>query len=420
MNLFGKALPDVQLRFNSALKFATDPSPRNGIRRFGPYDASLSPQRQVNCGLIYFPTLKAQRDLFVNGLLNGEGTAFPGFSQWFRLRMSFDPRAEKQVAQEGRALRQAAEDLAAQDCDLVFVLVAERSEWVYRECKSTLLSNGIPCQFVTLTKLQNPTQRPWILANIALASYAKIGRTPWVVAEPPGRHELVMGISRAQDEAQNYVVGFVTLFNQEGDYLLLHSKTPVVSWDEYVKGLEDLVIDAYQEYESNFDIPSSLVIHFHKRPGGREIDAVTRALNQMGKPIPYSLIHLNEFSAFRLFDTAHSSYIPPSGLQVNLSRYRALLLLDGRENDIRNRMGVPNVWDISMDKRSTMSPDEFPRLVRQVHRFAKVNWRGFNSRSVPVTINYSKLICDQMVEVGLKSWASIASQVKLRDKAWFL
>jgi hypothetical protein len=50
---------------------------------------------------------------------------------------------------------------------------------------------------------QNPSQRPWVLGNIALASYAKVGGAPWVVADSSGRHELVMGVSRAQEETNN-------------------------------------------------------------------------------------------------------------------------------------------------------------------------------------------------------------------------
>lgn len=263
-------------------------------------------------------------------------------------------------------------------------------------------------------------QRPWVLSNIALASYAKVGGTPWVVQDTAGRRELIMGVSRAQDRAETFVVGFVTLYNQEGDFLQLHSKAPVIDWGMYVEGLEDLVIDSYEAYESEWGKPESLVIHFHKRPGTREIEAITRAFQHLGLSIPYALVHLNEFSLFRLFDTTHSSYVPQSGLKVGLSRHRALLLLDGREDDQRNRMGAPNVWDLSMDKRSTMPPDEFPRLVAQIHRFARVNWRGFNARSTPVTVNYSKLICDQVLEIGLDCWNSMMSTGKLRDKAWFL
>lgn len=420
MNLFGRYLPHVQLRFNSASKFATDPSPRNGIRRFGPYDANLFPHGTIRCGVIYSSETKPLRDALVEGFTNGDGNIFPGFTSWFRANIIFDPLSERRITYDERGFRRAATDLAARDCDIVFIFVPQQNSWVYREGKSILLGNGIPCQFITSDKLLSTNQRPWILSNIALATYAKVGGTPWVVADPSGKRELVMGVSRAQDEDQNYIVGFVTLFNQDGDFLLLHSKTPVVSWNAYVEGLEELIVDGYQDYEENFGIPESLIIHFHKRPGKQEIDAVNRALTHLGQSIPYAMIHLNEFSLFRLFDTTHSSHVPESGLSVSLSRYRALLLLDGRENDKRNRMGVPNVWDISMDKRSTMPPEEFPRLVHQIHRFAKVNWRGLNARSLPVTINYSKLLCHQVVEIGSKSWANVINNVKLREKAWFL
>jgi hypothetical protein len=73
-----------------------------------------------------------------------------------------------------------------------------------------------------------------------------------------------------------------------------------------------------------------------------------------------------------------------------------------------------------MDARSTTPVAAFPRLVGQVHRFSKVNWRGFNARSIPVTVNYSKLICDQVLDIGLDSWNSLVAHGRLRDKAWFL
>ena len=420
MNLFANLLPPVQLRFNNMSKFATDSNPRNGIKRFGPYDASLFTQSQIRCGLIYPLSLKNQRDSLVNGLLNGEGSNFPGFSPWFKARLIFDTSLEKQVSEDPRSIRHTASELASRNCDLVYVIVSGRNENIYQICKSTLLCNGIPCQVVTAPKLQNPSQRPWILGNIALASYAKIGGTPWVAADGTVKNELVMGVSRAQDKNKKYVVGFVTLFNQDGDFLLMHSKTPVVEWDEYVNGLEELILDAYHEYRANFGVPSSLIIHYHKRPGFQEINAIDDSLKQLGENVPYALIHLNEFSPFRLFDTSHTTYVPASGLQVNLSRYRSLLLLDGRENGQRNKVGVPNVWEISMDKRSTISWEEFPRLVQQIHKFSKVNWRGFNARSFPVTINYSKLICDQVLDIGLQSWNSIIAHGKLKEKAWFL
>lgn len=419
MNLTGQILQPVKLRFNSSSNYAKEFSPMKGIKTFGPYDANLLQFGTIRCGVIYPKTLSRAKDSLVDGLMKGDGNVFPGFETWFKVEIKLE--YERPLANtDPPTYIQAASDLVSKQCDLAFVLTPQQNKPVYGACKGTLLGNGIPCQFVTANKLADAYQRPWVIANIALACYAKVGGTPWVVSDVDTPKELVMGVSRAQDEQKKYVVGFVTIFNQEGDFLFLSSKTPVIEWAKYVEGLESLVVDAYTEYTNKHGTPQSLAIHFHKRPGHRELEAVNKALSRVGKELPYALLHLNEFSSHRLFDTEHGTFVPDSGLKVELSRHRALLLLDGLEWGKRNRMGVPNVWEINLDRRSTMDWEEFPRLVRQVHRFARVNWRGFNARAVPVTVNYSKLICDLVLEIGMDRWNDIIAGGKLRDKAWFL
>ncbi|MBN2391970.1 MAG: hypothetical protein JXR84_14675 [Anaerolineae bacterium] len=420
MNLYGQVLSPVSLRFNSASKYATESRPMTGIRKFGPYDMNLFAMSEIRCGLIYPRSSVRDKESFVKGLVYGEGQSYPGFKPWFRVALQFDPFDEHEIIEEHpQAIQRAAMSLATHNCDLVFVLVTQRNEEIYSIGKAVLLSNGIPCQYVLTSRL-GTNQTPWVLANIALATYAKVGGTPWVVADTTDHRELIMGVSRAQDKNRKYVVGFVTLFNQDGEYLLLHSKTPVVDWSDYVHGLRELIIDAYNEYLQVYGVPGSLVIHFHKRPGYRELEAVEGALTRLGLRIPYAMVHLNEYSGFRLFDTSHRTYVPPTGLRVDIGLRRALLLLDGREGEKRSRMGVPNVWDVGLDRRSTMSADEFPRLLKQIQCFAKVNWRGFNAKSLPVTINYSQCICALALDIGLGSWNSLIANGKLREKAWFL
>lgn len=422
MNLFGRILPSVPLRFNNANRGAVHATALRGIRQFGPYDQSFFPKRQLTCGLLYPVQAQSMRDHLVQGLQHGDGANFPGFSTLFRVQLSFDSVHDIALPVSAREtnFQRAAMQLASEQCDLVFVVGIQPDSGLYQICKSVLLQNGIPCQMLATNRFHIADQRPWILGNIALASYAKVGGTPWVVADTQGRQELVMGISRARGTDERFVVGFVTLFNQDGDFLFLNSQTPVVAQETYLKSLETMVIEAYHDYQDTFGIPQSLVVHFHKRPGEGEVESVHRALQQLGVTIPFALLHLNEFSLFRAFDTQVGGCIPVSGLQVDLSRRRSLLLLDGLEGGKRNRRGMPNIWDIRLDRRSTMNIDQFPRLVQQIHRFARVNWRGFNARSTPVTMNYAKLICDLALDVGLEAWQGIVTNSRLREKAWFL
>ena len=107
---------------------------------------------------------------------------------------------------------------------------------------------------------------------------------------------------------------------------------------------------------------------------------------------------------------------------VRLSSRQAILATDGRRPYSRRRyVGTPTMLEITMDKESTMDFREFPRLVEQVYRLSYVNWRGFNARTIPITINYSYLIARLLGNLeDVKMWNSIIMNGKLMDKAWFL
>ncbi len=418
MNLYGEILPQAELRFDYSSTYAVANNTRQGLRQFGPYDSNLFAKSQVRCGVIYPTTMENAKARLVEGLSNGE-SGFDGFQRLFLVPLHF---AEERLlsVENAQQIRRASSDLAGQDIDLVFILTSRRNTLLYQACKSELLGNGVPSQVIIGERLLDTNQRPWVLENVALASYAKVGGTPWVVSSPMKQDQLVLGVSRVQDITKRFLVGFVTLFTQDGDFLLMHSKAPVLEWEEYVDGLTGLVSEALVEYRGLKGLPDSIVLHLHKRPGHREFEAIQKALDGLDQPIPYALLHLNAYSNFRLFDSNHPTYIPLSGLKVDLSYHESILLLDGRVGEQRRKVGVPRVLDISMDKRSTMSVDEFPNLVRQVHDFARVNWRGFNAAAVPVTINYSRLIAQLVLEIGADNWSQIIAAGKLKDKSWFL
>jgi len=418
MNLYGEILPEAKLRFDYSSSYAVASNPRPGLKKFGPYDSNLFEKDRIECGIIYPNSLKNLKPILINGLTAGDGN-FMGFERLFRVPLVFEEE-QSVVSDNKQEIRRASRTLVTKDLDLIFILTSRRNPSVYRTCKSELLGNGIPSQVVIGDRLQNPSQRQWILENIALASYAKVGGTPWVVANPVQHNQLVLGISRVQDVNKQFFVGFVTLFTNDGDFLLMHSKAPVIRWEDYTEGLTNLIHEAIDEYEKSKGIPDSIIVHLHKRPGYKELEAIQGALENSHKQIPYALLHLNEYSNIRLFDTSHPSYVPQSGLKVDIGRRQSLLLLDGRIWNQRRKMGVPRVLDITMDKRSTLPFDEFSILVRQIHDFAQVNWRGFNAASIPTTLNYAHLIARLIVEVGSDHWNEIIAAGRLKNKAWFL
>jgi hypothetical protein len=423
----GERLTVPNLRFNPSSIAASHPNARQGLRTYGPYDSQRLGKDKISAALICPSSLKSVSQIVKQGLIHGND-AFRGFHSMFRIPIEFI--AERYATNETENdFRRELQAILNERPDIVVFLTSTRNPNLYSALKAESLGNGIPSQIITKEKFQAQDQIQWILENIALQIYAKIGGTPWTVMSSSPRDELVLGVSRALDRQRNFVVGFVTLFTYDGDYQFLYSLSPKpTEWsklDEYRDALANLIVEAFEEYTQQQGQPTSLVIHICKRPGKyREIAAVEQALQTIGNHIPYALVHLNEDSNYRLFDTSHQTYIPESGIKVNLSPRSALLLLDGRPPDaqsgIRRKPGVPRVLEVTMDHRSTMAIDRFPDVVQQVFEFARVNWRGFNAQAIPATLNYSYLVARLVAEIGAQNWNAIASAGVLRDKAWFL
>lgn len=420
----GEKLKAPRLRFNYSSASAQDYNARRGLKNYGPYDSNLLGKDCIRAGVIFPQSCSREKDTLINGLTQGLG-GFAGFSSLFRLPLNV-AYLRGMIIESASDVQQAANTLVAQhgDLDIVFIINLVRNGGVYQTVKRILLGNGIPNQVITAAKLRDPSQTPWVLENLALACYAKSGGTPWVISSRSKKRELVIGISRAKDISGQFVVGFVTLFTQDGDFLFLGSSAPVLEWerDKYSAGLTQLIIDTYREYERIQGASETIILHLCKRPGRlREVEAAEQALQELNVPVPYALVHINDDSNYRLFDTSHSSYVPPTGIRVDLSVRNALLFLDGRyRGKTRYRRGVPGLFNVTLDKRSTIDYDEFPRLTEQIFNFCRINWRGFNARAVPVTLNYSHLIARLIVEIGAKNWNDVISNGRLRDKAWFL
>ena len=425
----GEYLQTPRLRFNASSLQAQHSNARQGLRSYGPYDAQRIAKDRIRCAIIYPNNLSQVKTTLVSGLTNGNGQ-FGGFKSLFRVPLELIQ--ERAIHAESADVVKETVTAILRDHRLdIFVLVTStRNEVLYQSAKAILLGNGIPSQMIRAETIRNSRGLPWSLENIALQMYAKVGGTPWTVMSSSKRQELVIGVSRALDKARNMVVGFVTLFTHDGDYLLLHSLSPKpATWeklDEYRNALAQLIVEAYREYSTNQGAPEALVIHLCKRPGKfREVAAVEQAMRTLGQNIPYALLHLNDDTSYRLFDTAHPTYVPRPGIRVDLNHYTALLFLDGRVpektgQEVRRKRGVPRVLEVYLDRRSTIGADEFPRLVQQVFDFAHVNWRGFNAQAIPATLNYSYLVARLVSEIGADNWNAIANAVSLRDKAWFL
>ena len=87
--------------------------------------------------------------------------------------------------------------------DLAFVIIKESHRLLgnndpYLVAKATLMNYEIPVQEIEIETIDLPiSNQPYVLNNLSLASYAKMGGIPWVMASTKGKgvmHELVFGV----------------------------------------------------------------------------------------------------------------------------------------------------------------------------------------------------------------------------------
>lgn len=242
MNSPAHRLPPPRLLFDAAIPSRSHADAFAGMSRWGPYANS-----EVDLGegslLFVFPTSQrvAARGL-AKAVIDGVGT-YKGF------REMFDTPVEKRTAidhvEVGVALddpgapaayRTAIEGWAATAGShvprLAVVVVPRSDRWetrsVYYESKAAFADLGIASQMVTAELLADGDRSKWAAADIALASFAKLGGVPWLV-ESPDDESLVLGVGRSEIRRAGTVervFGYAVAIVSNGLYRQMWSVVP--------------------------------------------------------------------------------------------------------------------------------------------------------------------------------------------------
>ena len=133
-----------------------------------------------------------------------------------------------------------------------------------------MIGQGIPTQEITIEKIRSLNE--YILNNICLSIYAKIGGTAWTIEKiEPIRNEIIIGIGSSVVNKgigdDKRVVGFATVFDYSGKYIV-GDCSPVSSIDEYGKNLKNYLIKIIERIISSRNIGKEqeirLIFHLFK------------------------------------------------------------------------------------------------------------------------------------------------------------
>lgn len=312
----------------------------------------------------------------------------------------------------------------------------------YLVTKCFFLQQQIPVQEVEIENIvKDDRQLIYILNNISLASYAKMGGTPWLLkADSPIAHELVFGlgscqVSRSRLGPKERVVGITTVFTGDGNYLLTN-KSAAVPFDEYPKALLRSLRETVATVKEDQNwLPNDsvrLIFHLFKPFKDIEVRAIKTVMQELGHyDTQYAFIHFVDNHPFHVFDENNKGvkdylthqikgrFAPPRGAFLTLSKWEALLSFKGSREVKRLQDGIPQPVLLRLHRDSTFT--DLTYLARQSFDFSCHSWRSFSPAPLPITILYSALIAKLLKNLSsVSGWNPDVILGRIGRTRWFL
>ena len=442
----------------------TDHWSERGLKTNGPYDQRTFTPKRLNIAVICQARHEGQVEAFVAKFLDGmpdvktgrrghETARYgDGFLRRFQLERpnvqtftTTNPSIQGYQAACTEALELAA--TARIHWDLALVQIEEDFKALpgdvnpYYGTKALLLKNHVAVQNFRLETMQQDARSLVFTMNqMSLASYAKLGGRPWLLAaKQTVAHELVIGVgshvaSNSKIGSGKRYVGITTVFSSDGGYHL-SERTNVVAFENYAEALAETLRGTIAGIRDEDNWKSTdrvrLVFHMFKPAKDVEADAVKAAVEALDLDnVTYAFVHIAPKHPFVLFDRRQKGLppfapekgvlAPTRGVHLKLSEYESLVVFTGASELKQKTDGLPRPCLLKLHRNSTFR--DMTYLARQAFDFTAHSWRVMTPEPYPITIKYSDLIADRLT--GLKAvsaWDEDA--VKYREigrTPWFL
>lgn len=426
----------------------------------GPYDAESFPKKRIRIAVIYPERFKGDVEVFIRQFRDGvprrPGKEVPfaqGFIRKYRLfscEFGMFPIASNSEDSNGYKNASLSALQNKDDFDIAIVIIREDFHQLHGESnpylvsKSTFMSQGVPVQSIEIETIKDQRGRPWILNNIGLAVYAKLGGIPYMLTAEAGlTHELIFGIgssnvkSRRLTDSERFI-GITTVFSGDGNYLL-YNLTKEVLYDDYqdalLKSLKDVIAEVKVRYAWQKGDRVRLIFHqSFKRFREIEAHAVKDLVNSITDfEVEYAFVHVSASHPWKVFDRnvkginyydnyqryTKGEFVPLRGSCIPLGPQTGLLTLTGPHQLKTHLQGCPEPILVSIHNESTFKSWEY--LAGQIFKLTFMSWRSFFPSSMPVTIEYSDFIAKMMGSLrDISNWNPDILSTKLRESRWFL
>ncbi|UIO95442.1 hypothetical protein LYZ41_14690 [Elizabethkingia miricola] len=402
-----------------------------GIRNYGPLQKI---DKEVIFAFIFEERFKSfANELFLSLTGKSNPGTFPGFEQMFGVKISTNN--VKKISIEGFSNEELLKIVdtvkTLQDSEpnkkIIGIYIEDYAIDVednaasnhYYYLKYNFIKNNLALQVVNYRKLGERNSLKWSTSNVALAMFAKMGGIPWVV-KPSNNNCLILGVgsSHKRDVETGLITkyfAYTVCLDSSGLYKTLEVLADETTEANYLENLKNNLVKILND--GRMENYKTCVLHLPFKIKHKEISAISEAIQQINN-IDFVAIKVNLDNKYFGY-SFHNTLVPYESSFVKLSRSEYLVwfegLLYGKEVVDKRLSNPVHIQFLNLDNSKGFDERKY---LQDVLNLSGANWRGFNAKSIPISIYYSQIIAKyteafEMIDGYEENSIS-------NDKPWFL
>ena len=387
----------------------------NGVRKSGPLQTA---DRDTKLFFLYRPEDRLlSHDLF-RALRGDTFPTFPGMDPMFQFSTSFDhaggiPISDFSPGEIDRASDQVISEAGGHRVVPVVLTPFSRHDSPednagYWHLKHSFLSKNLPLQVVSTKVIADKNTLKWATASIGLQIFAKAGGTPWKV-RPRKEKALIVGIGQAHRWVGRQIerhFAYSVLTDSSGVFEELRFLGEGKNEDQYIDSYTESLRRIFEEYSSRF---SSFVIHTPFSIRRRELESAAEVLRDQEsrqeladlreEAGEFVALKFNDKNRFFGFSVEHNSRVPYESTLLPLSRSEYLVWFEGLQygqRTVRGRIGNPLHVQFTYPHFNDLDSGQKRAHLQDAINLSGANWRGFNAKSLPVSVYYAQLVAEYL------------------------
>ncbi len=381
-----------------------------GVKRKGPLKDV--PNDDTHLCFLYRPADRSlSHDLF-RALRGDTFPTFPGMERMFHFSLRNEHVSGIPISgYRGRELERIVNQVVAEaDGSKVVPIVLTpfsrhdnlKDNDQYWLLKHAFLARNLPLQVVTTETVANKNKLKWSTAGIGLQVFAKAGGTPWKV-RPRTTRCLIVGIGQAHrvtDSGIDRYFAYSVLTDSGGVFKEVRVLGKNRDARHYMRDFAQNLRIIFSDYSDRF---SNFVVHTTFAIRQCELDAIASVLSDQqsqsagGEFVSLKFNYRNRFFGFAL---EHNSRVPYESTVMSLSRKEFLVWFEGLQyghSIVRGMIGGPLHVEFTYP-REDLSLEKKRSHLQDAINLSGANWRGFNAKSLPVSVYYAQLIARYLKE----------------------